>query len=200
MTPKLNFITLIAFVFLTAIFSCAPKEKQKDGERTEMGQSGLVAVTVESSTHYAEYQEASKLLQEGKALEAIRVYKHLCKIEDERLKTYCYMGLASAYLVLANYSEAIKNYNKSLKLNGKNFNSYIGLGSTYFSIKDYKKAIEHYDYARKMNPKSPDCYWGLALAYDKQNNIDSAKANVKQFLALEPNSKYRNFAEMILMK
>ena len=140
------------------------------------------------------------LLQDNRYSEAISVYKRLCKIEDDSLQTYSFMGLASAYLMSNQYQNAIENYNKSIGLNSNNAASYTGLGSAYFRLGDYRKAIESYNYSKRINPNSPDNYWGLAMSYDELKVKDSAKVNAKRFNEIEPHSKYRNLAEDILAK
>jgi len=188
MNLKPRFIFFILIIFWTVLFSC------KDS------QTGLVNVTLPPSKYAAEYQKASILLQNNKPLEAISVYKDLCRIEDDSLKTYSYMALGSAYLISNDYQNAFESYNKSIRLNSKNAESYVGLGSISYKLQDYKKATTYYNLAKNINPNSSNSYWGLALSYDKLNINDSAKANAKRFIELEPDSKYRSAIEQILQK
>ncbi len=190
-----NFIHFGLIILLTTLVSCS-----ESGTRQERGQNGLVELHVQNSEHYFEYQKASALLQENNFSEAISVYRGLCKVEDDSLQTYAYMGLASAYLMSGDYQNAIENYNNSIALNDRNFGSYVGLGSVYYRLEEYEKATQFYNHAKAINPDSPDCHWGLALSYDKLNLEDSAKANAKRFIELEPNSNYRSLAERIIAK
>jgi protein O-GlcNAc transferase len=195
-----NLIALVLLSSMGASSSCNYNVKRNDPNRLEVGDKGLVEVTVQYSKYYSEYVKASSFVQSNKLWEAISVYKDLCKVEDDSLKTYSYMGLASAYLMLNDYQKAIENYNMSVKLNDKNIDSYIGLGSAFFRLEDYKKAIEYYNKAKDINPNSPNCYWGLALAYEKLNLTERAKANAMHFIEIEPESRYRSLAEAILAK
>ncbi|MFT3934425.1 MAG: tetratricopeptide repeat protein [Chitinophagaceae bacterium] len=191
---------LFTISILLAFFSCNYSSRRNDVNRKEVGRNGLIEVTIQSSRYDSAYQEASALLQENNTSEAISIYDRLCKIENDSLKTFSFMGLASAYVMAGDYENAIENYNTSIRFNSKNVDSYVGLGSTYSRLGDYRKSIENYNNAKNLNPNSADCYWGLALTYYELNFKDSAKVYAKQFIELEPQSKYRYLAEKIIAK
>ncbi len=142
---------LLVFFFPIALFatilSCGENSKRK-----ERGHDGLVEMSVQNSEHYFEYRKAIALLQKNNFSEAISVYRGLCKIEDDSLQTYTYMGLASAYLMSNDYQSAIENYNNSIALNERNSGSYNGLGSVYYRLEEYEKAKKVYNRAKEMNP------------------------------------------------
>ncbi|MES2777161.1 MAG: tetratricopeptide repeat protein [Bacteroidota bacterium] len=189
--------TMLTIFFLSSALYISCNEEE---QRVEVGQNGLIEIREGFSTNHADYERALKYIRENKPQEAIKVYKKLCRIEDDSLRTGAYMGLGSAYLFAGEYQNAISCYNKSIKLDSTNVESYVGLGSAYFTLKDYEKAISCYQEAKKINPNNSNSYWGLAIAYNGIGRMDSAKANGKKFILLEPNSKYNNLIRDIINK
>jgi len=198
MTSKYSGIILLLFLLFAV--SCDQRTDAQEKGRKEVGTDGLIITSEGTSKYYPEYRKAADLLQEEKAAEAILVYQHLCKIEDEDRKTYAFMGLGTAYMVAHDYPEAIKSYNRSLLLNPRNSNSYIGLGSVYYALRDYQTAIRQYELARQTDPGNADSWWGLAISYDEAGQADSAKANASKFLELVPDTKYKMYVRQILSK
>ncbi len=196
---------LVPLSSLLFIFSCNLKRENhngyKKGDRQELkSDSGYIGITMPPSANGAEYGEALKYLEEGAPKKAISIYKNLCRVENDSLKTYAYSGLAAAYCADKDYKDAINCYNMSIKYDAQNSYAYIGLGSVYFELKDYKTAIRYYETELAHNNKSEDAYWGLALVYDALNDLPNAKANAKKFIELAPDSKYKRFADDILAK
>jgi tetratricopeptide (TPR) repeat protein len=196
---------LLLYVLLFSLAGCySPKEKPgqlKQGDHTELkGDDGLIGVITPSSQNDEAYRQAIKYMEDSAFEKAIIVYRYLCRVEPDTLKTYAYMGLATAYLSAGEYKKAVDNYKLSLTYNPKNAEAYNGLGSVFLELIEIKTAIAYYDTARNLNNKNTSAYWGLALCYERIEDTLNAKANARKFIELAPGSKYRHFAEDILKK
>ena len=94
---------------------------------------------------------------------------------------------------LDEYGKALKDFQKSVKLDPKNFKSFNGLGYAYRKTGDYAKALENYDQALTLSPNFPDALEYRAEAYLNLNRLDDAK---KSYLSLYAGS--RTHADLLL--
>ncbi|MGB4850360.1 MAG: tetratricopeptide repeat protein [Saprospiraceae bacterium] len=93
-----------------------------------------------------------------------------------------------------NFSEAIKFYEKSLKLQPL-FSSdiYNNIGLLYSNLEDYSKAQENYKKAIAANPGNVLYYNNLAIASEKLNDFPTTEQAYQKVIELEPrNAIYFN--------
>ncbi len=196
---------LLLYVLLFSLAGCynpkAGPGQLKQGDHKELkGDDGLIGVVTPSSVHDDEYNQAVKYMEDSLPEKAIPIYRYLCRIEPDSMKTFAYLGLGSAYVTIKDYKKATDNYRLSLNYNPKNAEAYNGLGSVFLELADLKTAIAYYDTARTINNKNTSAYWGLSLCYDLLKDTLNARANARKFIELAPGSKYRHFAEDILKR
>ncbi|HTL03512.1 MAG TPA: tetratricopeptide repeat protein [Vicinamibacterales bacterium] len=94
---------------------------------------------------------------------------------------------------LDEYGKALKDFQKSVKLDPNNFKALNGLGYAYRKTGDYEKALQNYDEALKLSPNFPDAIEYRGEAYLNLNRLDDAK---KAYLTLYAGS--RTHADLLL--
>ena len=93
------------------------------------------------------------------------------------------------------YDEAIKCFEKAIKLNSKYAEAYNNLGYAYAVGKEnYEKAIKYYKKAIKLNRNYADAYLNLGRAYHRgKQNYDKAIKCYEKSIKLNPqNAKAYN--------
>jgi tetratricopeptide (TPR) repeat protein len=95
-------------------------------------------------------------------------------------------NLATVLYERKDYSEAIKFYNKTLRLDPNRFDALEGLGLAYLSEEKSKEALDYADKAIAMNPKSAHAYYVRGLALYRQNDLEQAIINFQKALAINP--------------
>jgi len=76
---------------------------------------------------------------------------------------------------LDEYSKALKDFQKAVTLDPKNYRAFNGLGYAYRKSGDYAKALESYSAALKLSPNFPDAIEYRGEAYLGLNRPDDAK-------------------------
>lgn len=114
---------------------------------------------------------------------------------DNKEKDYLYYyNIANEYFLLNKYNLAISNYIKSMELNDNYYiNSYISflIVKTYYKEKKYSKAIFIGEGYLLKNNAFRELYLLISLCYEKINNIDKSRENLKLYLRrLEKESPY----------
>ena len=94
---------------------------------------------------------------------------------------------------LDEYGKALKDFQKAVKLDSKNFKAFNGLGYAYRKTGDYEKALQNYDEALKLSPNFPDAIEYRGEAYLNLDRLDDAK---KAYLTLYAGS--RTHADLLL--
>lgn len=77
---------------------------------------------------------------------------------------YGYLLKGNTNYFLANYNEAIKNYNKVIEMDPKKNGGYINRAQCKFYLEDYRGAIKDFDKAFDIDPAHTDAYY-FAEAY-----------------------------------
>ncbi len=79
-----------------------------------------------------------------------------------------------------NYLDAIKSYNKLLKLNIGNENYYIERADCYVKCSTYKYAFKDYYMALDINPRNGETFYKIATLYKITGNKEKACSNIKK--------------------
>lgn len=98
--------------------------------------------------------------------------------------------IASNYLKLENYTEAITNANESLRLNPKNYFSLANRGKVFYHYENYSAALADFDRAIITKPKSSWLYAWRGDIYYKLNNDKQAIIEYDRAISLSPSSAY----------
>jgi len=94
------------------------------------------------------------------------------------------MGIA--YQMLFNMEEAVRCYEKSLKLDSKSVNVLNNLGTVYDSMKEYRLAVKMYHKALKIDPQSALVLKNLGTDLLAQHQYKKGWAVYKEALAVDP--------------
>ncbi len=93
--------------------------------------------------------------------------------------------LATINLRSDNYKDAIKLYDKVIKLNDAYFDAFYGRGSAKAQIKDYPGAIKDYNKAIVLNFKHTRSYYNRALAKGFLEDYSSAIDDLDKAIVLD---------------
>ena len=91
------------------------------------------------------------------------------------------------YLALKDYSSAIEDYTRLLRLNPNDATAYFRRGDAYFDLEDYSEAIADYTQSLQLNPNDPKAYFNRAIAHFKLGDYRESIEDYTQSLHLNPN-------------
>ena len=83
------------------------------------------------------------------------------------------------------YNDAIKYYNKAIKLNPKCWRAYNNIGICYKELKEYEKAFKYFNKAIDIAPDSPIPYANRGNLYDLLKKYDEALSDYNKALELD---------------
>ncbi len=95
-------------------------------------------------------------------------------------------GLGYAYYQRKDYSKALAEYLKAVKLNPNYSSAYFNLGVLYFNVGRFSDAKVHYLKAVELDPGHANYHFGLGLAYYKLEEHRRAHKEWKQTIKLDP--------------
>ncbi len=87
---------------------------------------------------------------------------------------------------LGKYQEAIRYYDKAIKLNPRDTIAYMGKGIALYYLGKYQEAISCYDKAIELDPKNTEVYYNKALALDKLGKYQEAISCYDKAIELDP--------------
>lgn len=96
-------------------------------------------------------------------------------------------NLGNVYYRKGDYTSAIKNYLKSIKLNDSNYKVYYDLACAFGSIKEFNNAILNYNKALKLKHNDVYTLNSLAQAYLSTGNIEKARHCAETLFKNDPN-------------
>jgi tetratricopeptide (TPR) repeat protein len=97
-----------------------------------------------------------------------------------------YASRGTSCLKNGKYSDAIVNYNLSLRNNPHDARTHCNRGFAYAMKNQYDKAIADYTKAIKLNPDLPEAYSCRAWAYEKLGDYDKAIDDYTEAIRLNP--------------
>lgn len=112
---------------------------------------------------------------------AIESYK---KAPADSATVWNKMGIA--YQMMFNMPDAMRCYQKSLKLDPKNSNVLNNLGTVYDSLKNFGMAERMYRKALKIDPRSPLILKNLGTAQMARHKYDKGWESYQAALAIDP--------------
>jgi len=124
------------------------------------------------------------------------------KLSKEKGTAQEYFELGSIFLNKRVYSQAISQFQKSLKCDDlpetESALVYNALGYAYFAQEQFDVAIRNYKEALKMNPNYVTALNNLGHAYERKQLTSQALEAYEQALAIEPqNSTAKRRAESL---
>jgi serine/threonine protein kinase len=164
-------------------------EEKKDFDCAMLNYSNAIKEDPENSTYYVKIGDIFRFKGKEKNQDrAIEFYNKAIAFNPNNSDAY--FGLGYSYEVKNEYEEAIKNYERYVKLT-PNPAAYNILAAIYsnekYEKRDYDKAVELYNKAIELEPKNANTYIKLADIYTykaKNKNQDKAIELYKQAIAL----------------
>jgi tetratricopeptide (TPR) repeat protein len=89
---------------------------------------------------------------------------------------------------MANYAEAIKDFNKAIELNPEDANAYFNRGGAYRDTGNYGQAVKDFTRAIELSPKDADAYDNRGIAYDLKGEYAQALKDYNRSIELNPES------------
>ena len=130
-----------------------------------------------------------------------RITKKQLNITKNSNFAFEYDNIGICYRKLNRYDDAIKAYEKSLKIDPNGLTPLQNIAIAYIYKKDYKKAVKAYEKLAKLDSKNPEVYYGIGNIY-AQYLFDYEKAleNLCQAYNIYVNQKspYRTDAETLI--
>jgi tetratricopeptide (TPR) repeat protein len=159
------------------------------------------------------YRSGLVLLKIGQPEKAQQVYEILLKQEtDESRKAPIYNQLGWVKYERGEYEEAIRFYEKSIKieekrkpLNHQNLaNSYNNIGVVYDKMGEYPKALSYYEKAleikqQSLPPNHPDLaasYSNISMAYEKMGDYSKVLSSCEKALSIRQQSLPPNHPDL----
>ena len=83
--------------------------------------------------------------------------------------------------------EAIKFFEKIIKVEPNHFQTNFFLGSLYAQNVDFKHALKFLSKAQSLNPKIPDVHNNLGRIYLRLGQLDKATISLNRAIEIKPN-------------
>jgi len=93
---------------------------------------------------------------------------------------------ATCYDGLKKYDLSVKDFNKTLELDPKEYKAAVGAGNAFFNAKKFKESIGAYDKALTLNPKFWEAYTLRSRAHEQMGDMDKAAADISTILTSHP--------------
>jgi predicted Zn-dependent protease len=131
---------------------------------------------------YKHYDQAEKMMAEGKIQPAIAEYKKAIEISPNQ--AIFYSDLAFAYFKANQLQESQTNIDKALQLYPDLFQSQFYCGLIYFQAKNYRRSLAGFDAADKLIPNQPSVKLNQGMCYESLNNKEMAVKKYQEVLQL----------------
>lgn len=116
--------------------------------------------------------------------EAIALYK---KAEQTHATNpYLYYNRATCYFALGNFTEAIKDFKRTVRLKNDFTDAYCNWALSLMSLDRYRESVKIFKDGIKTNPEDPKINLHYALVQEKLDNYDEAKKYCNKVLELCP--------------
>lgn len=117
---------------------------------------------------------------------------------DEKNEATLFAFRGIAHNRLANFEEAIRDFNKAIAMNSSNAGFYHERGAAYYFLNNYPKALIDYTKAIELNPTDSILYTKRAYVFAKLNDWLSTIKDCSKAIQLDPKNSdayfYRSVA------
>ena len=142
------------------------------------------------------FEKAKNLHFSGKIKEAQKLYLKLIKShKDNHILNYL---LGTTLLQIENYYEAIKYFDKSIKLNPNLFDAYNNKGIALNKIEKYNESIQNYNQAIKLKKDFFDAYLNKGISFKNLKEYNKAIDCFEYCIKLKPDDPkiYNNLGNL----
>ena len=123
---------------------------------------------------------------------AVKAYEDTLKGSPNRDDIY--ISLGNIHFSEGQYDEAVKAYEKAVKIWPSSDNHYA-LGQAYLNAGQHTEADREFNTVLRMDPDKPNGNYGLGLNFSKQGRYEDAILQFKQAIRIDPQF-YDGFAEL----
>ena len=143
------------------------------------------------------FNEAKKLHQSGKIIEAQKIYLDLLKENPSDYKLNFLTG--TSYIQLKNYEKAITYLDNSIDINPEFSHSYNSKGIIFSEMKQFETAIKNYDRAIFLEPNFLEAHLNRGISLKNIQKYDDALESFKKCLEIDSlNPKiYNNLGNLL---
>lgn len=183
---------LIVYLFVSfstaspaTLFSMPQAVKSGTGKNT--GKTPVEGSHQEEVDRTDHYENAEKLLNEGKFEEAVQEYR--LSLEDQPNNEGAHFGIALALTRLGKTSEAIESYQAALRINPKLWEAELNWGIILLSQQKFEGAIAHFQTAENLNQGNFQVTFLKGKAQESAGDLANALTSLLQALPLAKNEK-----------
>ncbi|MBI4493553.1 MAG: tetratricopeptide repeat protein [Chloroflexi bacterium] len=120
----------------------------------------------------------------GDFARAVRVLSVLADRGDAEAETYYAVGCARANL--AQYAEAVKEFDLCLQLDPSRWRAHLQRGHCYLALGEVAKAQQEYQQAEALQPESVEVALSIAQAHVHQGEAARARPHLERVLRAQP--------------
>ena len=125
------------------------------------------------------------LVNKGRFLEAINIYKKSAKLNPGDPQTYYNLGIS--FKNCGKFLESESSYRQAIFLNPNYVEAYNNLANIQKKLNKMQEAEINYKRAIELNSNFAEPYYNLGTLYQKTNKTLEAEANFKIAIKLKPN-------------
>ncbi len=119
--------------------------------------------------------------------------KPLPDIKEKPINAREYFHRGCSYHELEMYGEAIKYYQKAIRMKPDFAEAFVNLGVAYYQLGKYSKAIDAYEKAVHLNPRSSSIYNKLGSTYITHGSYSKALDSFKKATEIEPKNPVAHY-------
>jgi len=119
--------------------------------------------------------------------------KPLPDIKEKPVDAREYFHRGCSYHELEMHGEAIKYYQKAIKMKPDFTEAFVNLGIAYYQLGKYSKAIDAYEKAIHLNPHSSSIYNKLGSVYVTHGSYSKALDSFKKATEIEPKNPIAHY-------
>lgn len=136
---------------------------------------------------YDAYMQLGLLSSAQKSPLATQYFDNAIRIDSTIPESY--YAKAKYYQDQNKFKEAKATYRKLISISPQHANAFFNIGFIYILEDSIQKAKKYFDYAIKVNPIYADAYYYRGLCESELGEIEYAKSDLTQCLALDPDNE-----------
>jgi tetratricopeptide (TPR) repeat protein len=122
--------------------------------------------------------------QRGYWKNSFMLFSHALKVTENNW--FIHNSRGSEYIGLANYSEAIKDFNRAIEIKPDYADAFYNRGIAYSKLGQHQRAIENYIKAIHLKPHDSDAYYNRGNSYAELGQHQRAIEDYNQAIQLKP--------------
>ena len=150
---------------------------------------GLILVFAIGQSREQLIEKAKTYSDSGDNLNAEKATIQLIELDSKYERNYIYWSnLGTFQRDLGKQKEALKSYNKSIKLNDKFVIAYTNRAKLYSEINELDKALKDYNNAIEIDPFNENALLDLGMIYVRKREYATARIYFEKLLSKQPDN------------